>query len=233
MKNQYFGDINDFRKYGILRGLAGPPLRLVVSWMLTQNDGRSDGKFTSYLSEPARWKRTDPELFNFLRSVVLQAGKREVSSLVGSEVIPSAHFVSTVLDGSPGSRASWFDETLAHAGGRTLIFFDPDNGLEVKSVSKKSRNSSKYLYWDEVERAWGRGSSLLIYQHFIRENRETYLRRLADLFRSRLAANHIFVVRTANVAFFLVCQANHAEILRQRVEQISVRWKGQVSIEEF
>lgn len=56
MKNQYFGDINDFRKYGILRALAGPPLSLVVSWMLTPDDGSTDGEFISYLSEPRRWE---------------------------------------------------------------------------------------------------------------------------------------------------------------------------------
>lgn len=233
MKNQYFGDINDYRKYGILRALAGPPLCLVVSWMLTPDDGRRDGKFTSYLAEPGRWELTDPDLFRFLRRVVHQEGKREVAALVASEIIPSARFVNTILDGSSHSRELWLRETTKLAGSNSLVFFDPDNGLEVKSVSKRSRNSSKYLYWDEVERTWGTGSSLLIYQHFIRENRETFLRRLADQFRNRLAANHISVVRTANVAFFLVCQTEDKEILDRRMRQIGDRWQGQIRIEEF
>lgn len=233
MKNQYFGDINDFRKYGILRALAGPPLRLVVSWMLTPDDGRTDGKFISYLFELHRWEATDPELFNFLRNVVHQKGKREVSSLVSSQIVPSAQYVNTILDGSPRSRESWLHETIALAGPDRLVFFDPDNGLEVKSISKQSRDSSKYLYWDEVERAWSTGSSLLIYQHFIRENRKAFLRRLADQFRRRLGAHHISVARTANVAFFLIPQKDHAEILHRRIEQIETRWKGQIGIERL
>jgi hypothetical protein len=233
MKNQYFGDINDYRKYGILRALAGPPLRLVVSWMLTPDDGRSDGKSISYLSEPDRWEETDPGLFHFLKGVVHQAERRQVSALVASEIIPSARYVNTILDGSPRSRESWLSETISLAGPDTLVFFDPDNGLEVKSVSKGSRDSSKYLYWDEVERAWSTGSSLLIYQHFTRENRETFLRRLADQFRGRLGVHHVSVLRTANVAFFLVPQKNHVEILHRRAEQVDARWKGQIGIENL
>ena len=55
MKNQYFGDINDYRKYGLIRALqAEAQLRALVAWMLTPNDGRRDGGLRSYLREPGR-----------------------------------------------------------------------------------------------------------------------------------------------------------------------------------
>lgn len=231
MKNQYFGDINDFRKYALLRALAGPPSRLVVSWMLTPDDGRSDGKFTSYLSDPQRWETADPELYHFLRDVVHQRRTRDVSALVGSQIIPSARYVNTILDGSSQARESWLRETLEHAGPKALVFFDPDNGLEVKSVSKRSRESTKYLYWDEVKSVWSTGSSLLIYQHFIRENREKFLARLADEFRKRLGAHQIAVARTANVAFFLVPQSDCTDLLFGRARQLSTHWSGQIQFE--
>ena len=45
MKNQYFGDINDYRKYGLLRIVAGPgKMSLLVAWMLTPDDGKTDGE---------------------------------------------------------------------------------------------------------------------------------------------------------------------------------------------
>ena len=45
MKDQYFGDVNDFRKYGLLRLLTlQDGLRLGVCWMLTAPDGRPDGR---------------------------------------------------------------------------------------------------------------------------------------------------------------------------------------------
>ena len=48
MKDQYFGDINDYRKYGLLRAVVCTSgLRLMVAWMLTPDDGSTDGKFIS------------------------------------------------------------------------------------------------------------------------------------------------------------------------------------------
>jgi len=39
MKNQYFGDINDYRKYGLLRGLSNKgEISTLVCWMLTENE---------------------------------------------------------------------------------------------------------------------------------------------------------------------------------------------------
>jgi hypothetical protein len=50
LKNQYFGDINDYRKYGLLRILQSKGnSRLLVAWMLTPDDGSPQGGFRSYL----------------------------------------------------------------------------------------------------------------------------------------------------------------------------------------
>ena len=53
MKNQYFGDINDYRKYGLLRSIIlTTELRILVAWVLTPDDERPDGKFVDYLEKP-------------------------------------------------------------------------------------------------------------------------------------------------------------------------------------
>ena len=45
MKNQYLGDINDYRKQGLLRLLSGMgELKTGVCWMLTPDDGRTNRK---------------------------------------------------------------------------------------------------------------------------------------------------------------------------------------------
>ncbi|MDO8501594.1 MAG: hypothetical protein Q7S20_07100 [Gemmatimonadaceae bacterium] len=55
MKHQYFGDVNDYRKYGLLRILQqASGLRLGVCWMLTPDDTRTDGKFVAYLGDSKR-----------------------------------------------------------------------------------------------------------------------------------------------------------------------------------
>ncbi len=57
MKHQYFGDINDYRKYGLLRALSqASGLSLGVCWLLTAPDARPDGEFRNYLEQPRRWR---------------------------------------------------------------------------------------------------------------------------------------------------------------------------------
>jgi hypothetical protein len=44
MKNQYFGDENDYKKYGLLRMLAGEvKMKTAVCWMLTPDVEVGDG----------------------------------------------------------------------------------------------------------------------------------------------------------------------------------------------
>ncbi len=38
-----------------------------------------------------------------------------------------------------------------------LIFFDPDNGFEVRSKPIGRRDSSKYLYWHELTATYAAG----------------------------------------------------------------------------
>jgi hypothetical protein len=64
VKDQYFGDVNDYRKYGLLRAiLAGANVRLGVCWMLTAPDSRTDGRHVAYLDNPTKFRRFDHELF--------------------------------------------------------------------------------------------------------------------------------------------------------------------------
>jgi hypothetical protein len=58
MKNQYFADVNDYFKYGLLRCFAHAEFRLGVCWMLTPDDRGPDGRKTKYLSQRQTWGNT-------------------------------------------------------------------------------------------------------------------------------------------------------------------------------
>jgi hypothetical protein len=61
MKNQCFGDINDYRKYGLLRCLSGQgAMHTADCWMLTAGDGSGDGGHTRYLCSPSKWRAYGP-----------------------------------------------------------------------------------------------------------------------------------------------------------------------------
>ena len=102
MKDQYFGDVNDFRKYGLLRALAGPErLRFAVCWMLTSPDGRTDGKFLAYLGQPKKYRHRDPVLFDWLRQVVGEEKDRRTARIEASTILGSALFQARLLTDLP------------------------------------------------------------------------------------------------------------------------------------
>ena len=229
MKDQYFGDINDYRKYGLLRGLSQEGhFRLGVCWMLTPDDGRSDGRFTEYLSRPTEWRYFDPLLFDSLTRALASQTGRTVSQVPGLGLLPGALFLEPVLFDRPDRRAQYFVEMLDAFADAELIFLDPDNGLEVKSRPYGSRGSSKYLYWREVAAAFQRGHSLLIYQHFPRQKRSAFLSRRGHEISERIPSSHVCAAVTTNVVFFLALQQTHAERGRQALSSVSQRWPGQI-----
>ena len=50
MKNQYFGDVGDYGKYGLLRFIAKRGVTIAVNWYLTPDDQSNDGHIRGYLT---------------------------------------------------------------------------------------------------------------------------------------------------------------------------------------
>jgi hypothetical protein len=227
MKHQYFGDISDYRKYGLLRCLSAAGLRLGVFWMLTSDDDRSDGRRTGYLDEPAAWRRFDPELFDFLAGSV-RAGRRDVAAFESSGLTVDARYCASPLDNSAMARPAWFDRGLADLASTDLVFFDPDNGLEVSSIGYGKRGSRKYVYWREIAATWAAGHSLLIFQHFNRSARGAFIERLwADLER-RTSGSRVAALATSHVLFLFAVQPRHAARFDRAMQFVSERWRGQI-----
>lgn len=165
MKNQYFGDITDYRKYGLLQLIASHTnLRIGICWMLTENDGRTDGGRTIYLSQPAIWRHYDPALYDYLRYYVTDCGERDITKIENERILPGFRFFSTLLQDNAEARQQYFSDLKDATQGCGLLFFDADNGMEVKSYPYGRKSSSKYLYWREVKGIFDHGQSLLIFQ---------------------------------------------------------------------
>jgi hypothetical protein len=161
MKDQYFGDINDYRKYGLLRAIIrASGFRVLVAWMLTPDDGSTDGKFISYLEHSGKLSRHDPVLFQKINELLVSGRERRVNLVEGSGLIPQAKYYYSPVPDKASSRRSWFNLLIQRARGSDFVFLDPDNGLEVKSKAYGGKGSSKFLYWREVEALWASGKSL-------------------------------------------------------------------------
>src|SRR5688572_2505295 len=132
MKHQYFGDVNDYRKYGLLRTLqAESRLRLGVWWMLTPDDGRSDGKFIRYLGEPSAWRGFDPRLFDALAVIVPET--RSVTAVALHGLLGDALFDDAIVPDDLSARTACFAAARDRLRAAELVFVDPDNGLEISS----------------------------------------------------------------------------------------------------
>jgi hypothetical protein len=216
VKNQYFGDINDYLKYALLRALSGHgELRTLVAWMLTRDDGGPDGRKLGYLQQPERYRHLDPEVFDFLVTAAADE-HRGVELLAASGLLPNSRFHTELLADGSTPRQQYFATLTRYYSAADWIFFDPDNGLEIPSCPPGRRGSSKFVRWGEVAEAHRSRLSVLLYQHFPREARDRFIARTSERLRQEAGAAEVIVLTTANVGFFLLPQDEHLTMLKQR-----------------
>jgi hypothetical protein len=177
VKNQYFGDRNDYFKYDLLIFLAeqlSGIKKLSVVWMLTQNDDSRDGEKIEYSKGAG-----DRELFRFLRKS-MDEGARNVARI--SDYFSNAGYG---FDYCPygaetpllhRNRSAYFKQIPPESLRDAVVFLDPDNGLEVKSATEKT--FCKYVKFEEVKSIFDKmtpDSCLVIYQHLPRIDRNYFL----------------------------------------------------------
>jgi hypothetical protein len=231
MKNQYFGDLKDYQKYGVLRILANAGKnKIVVCWMLTDNDRTGYGNSVEYLHFPERALRDyDPTLFESLRRLLLLSEKERSVQMVEG-LIPGASFYSKKLTCDIRDRKHYFEEFLQQTENTHLVFLDPDIGMEVASIPRTKKRSPQHLYWDELSNIYFKGLSIILYQHYRRVNHESFIKEMALEMINKLGAQQVISFQTPEVVFFLVPQDDHHERLLPLVEQINRIWHPQIKV---
>jgi len=225
VKDQYVGDINDYRKYALLRALSsGGANRIGVCWMLTPSDGGVDGGKLAYLQQPERHRHVDPKLFDIMAHAASAPERRRLATIEDSGAIPGASYHNDLLPDGLADRHAFMGRCARMFRDADLIFFDPDNGLEVSSLPKGRRNSSKYLYLDEVGAFYASGKSLLIYQHYPRVERSVFLARCAERLRVAAPGASLWAFTTAHVVFLLLLHPASSARLNSAADAASRRW---------
>ena len=215
MKNQYFGDVNDYRKYGLLRQLANHH-KLGVCWMLTADDTRPDGEQRAYLRNEKGHRHLDPELFDLLK----QSRRRHVRRLEESGLLAATYHTDQLKDGLD-HRLRYFEKAHERLSDCDLWFFDPDNGLEVRSVTKGKRGASRYLFYDELAATFDAGKSLVVYQHNRRQTREFLKGQLSADIRSHVRVAPLFI-QSPHVLFVVVTRRMRE--FEQQLSAIAKSW---------
>ena len=96
MKNQYFGDIGDYGKYGLLRFLAEHKVTIAVNWYLTKNDQSNDGNIRGYLTKEKN-RIYDPDLFDILKRMCAQ-NRKNVCDFAALGMIPGARYYDKIVE---------------------------------------------------------------------------------------------------------------------------------------
>ncbi len=233
MKNQYVGDINDYRKFGLIRALGNgnsERLSIGIFWMLTGDDDRNDGNLLSYLAEPGIWQQHDPILFEKLCDIVHTHKKRNVEIIALLGIIPDAKFCAALIPDDVALRKQIFADCIKDFSAQDLIFFDPDNGIEIKSKPEGRKDSNKFLYFSEIADAFRRDHSVLIYQHFPRIQRDRYIAKRVAQLRQSTGCKSIFSFSTSFVCFFLLAQSDRVDFFSSKIETVQKHWGDQFEI---
>ena len=169
MQDRFVGDVGDFGKYGVLRALTGihpeakPRLSLGVVWYVPSGTvgSRTDGRHTSYLQEPDRYRGCDPDLFDRLGKIT--SAERKLGTVQESNVLGN----TTTFFGDPippdrTHRERWITRALEAVAESEIVFLDPDKGLAPPSASQ---SSPEHCYLSELERFVERGQTVIIYHH--------------------------------------------------------------------
>lgn len=258
MQDRYTGDVGDFGKYGLLRQLCGlrdgdgEQLKLGVVWYqpnpeLIASESAPDGKYIAYLcpkqedvgkKQKREYRCCDPPLYDKLREIV-KRGDRRIEAVEKSGLLSGAAFygadVPGPVQGARGEaraaeRQRWVNDALQATAGCDVVFLDPDNGLEPKTVPITRKMAPKYAYIKEVGKWVERGQSVVIYHHLGRNRShpdqiEDWLERL----RGEFSSHDIFALRFrrgTSRAFFVLAAEHHTPILRQRAgELLASPWR--------
>ena len=211
MKNQYVGDIGDYGKYGLLRFLASYGIKIGVNWYLTENDGSTDGKFTTYLKNPAD-RVYDPELFDALQNIADHPDKT-VKMIKQAGIIPDAEFFGEMLkssslkaDAREWNRRLWFNNSTLMLGNAELIFADPDNGISYRKTAR-TKDSEKFILPEDVAEYYNSGRNVVYYCHKGRRKQEAWEQAKAEI------RNHIRDAQILAVTFHRGTQRSYIFVL--------------------
>lgn len=168
MQDRYAGDIGDFVKLGLLRHLSRNRDLGIAWYRYPDEDHNGDGRHTSYLSHPDRYRQLDPELFDHLADVV--QAERSLKSLLPIIEARASSDISLDVRNVPYTqrrrwRKEWFRSLKEELKSCDIVFADPDNGIVDDNDHRKgSAKFGKQIPLKEVQDL-ATGRCAIIYHH--------------------------------------------------------------------
>ncbi len=238
MQDRYAGDVGDFGKFSLLKALFNhPKYRLGIIWYLYPNESHNDdGRHIEYLDK-TEYKNCDVKLVRQLAHIV--SDKRSVKSLEKLNVLSSNVVYYSVplicYEDNPGqtalakqtrkeSREKWLVDAVKMTSDCNVVFLDPDNGLEIKSVPGiNQKKSGKFSYYSEVEALFYNKSACVIYHHLNRsQSHDKQIKHRVEYLSSMINNDDVvFALRYKPYsprAYFILTKQSEVEFMRKNIQ---------------
>ncbi len=208
MKNQYFGDNRDLFTYDLIYHVmkSGLVEHLTFIPMLTENDDKPHGQKVDRKLAKAGTK--NKELIAFLDDCVKNE-KRDIKQLESYFIKNGIKMTLYARDKyfTHSGRKEYFVQIGDELPGKSLVFLDPDIGLEVKHPGKE------HVLFSEVKDLYQRmdkSSILMIFQYLPRLPHLEYLNMRCEEIKDRVMGDHPICIddnqMRLDIALYIVCQ---------------------------
>lgn len=258
MQDRCAGDVGDFFKLGLLRWLVSPcpdtqAHRLGVVWYRMPDEYHSlDGTSIDYLDPTSavgqNLRPLDPDLYDRLRRMV-ETGKRSISALVSGGALPAGSVsyeqVLTLAGRAPRDpavraerRQRWFDEAVDALDPCSLVFVDPDNGLQRDDAATCRSRSEKNACLSEVGRFLERGQSVVAHHHADRPEcvADQAMSRMAEI-RDQLGVDPLAAVQAARGTtrlYIVIPDDRHRSGLEARLRSLQLSpWGSELRLHRW
>jgi len=207
MQNKYFGDISDFYKYYFLRNIC-LDYKLGINWCLIPNDDSNDGKHI--ITKKKRLKNIDEKLYKILEKSILNNNRNtkyiENGYFNNDTIFYNSVYEKYFLDGVYEEKA--FNNLI----NQDIIFFDPDNGIEVPST--KAIDKLKYVQYRTILKYWNNKKSMIIFQFrdFVSNSIKDKRNKLIECLKC--SKNNIKIIKIENVYYFCLINNKHKKLFK-------------------
>jgi hypothetical protein len=206
----HFGDIRDLFKFDLVRhimksmpGLTG----FTFIPMLTESNGKPDLKSGTKKDIPKAVKngKAGSQNSNLLQHISkLQEVDSDLEYVQAlNSYFKNEHIMMDILHPHTFThkvREQYFQNVFASIPKKSLVFLDPDIGLE------ESKPDQRHLLFAEVKRIYDHldaGSVMMIYQHFPRKVHENYIRQRCSQISEHTGSSPLTI--TDNEIIFFLC----------------------------
>ena len=210
MKNQYFGDNKDLFTYDLIFQImrAGLTGHFTFIPMLTPDNDKHHGQKLN--RDKARAGMKNKELMTFLDTCV-QKGRRNIEEMKGFFAIYEIEmtiYYSSDNYFSHQNRQEYFAQIDDKLLVNSLVFVDPDTGLEVR------KPGDEHLLYSEAKSLYDRmdkSSILMLFQHFPRHPRQEYINMRAEELREKISGDYPVCIDDNEAIFFFLTKDKSLE----------------------